>query len=591
MMRRTAFLFFLIASLHCAHAARYAFLVGNNEAQGNYAQLKYVQNDIISVKEILSGFCGFDKQHIMTLVNGTPEALERSIDDFARQMAGTKDNMFLFYYSGHADENSLKMGSGDYPLVTLKQKLTNFPSDMRIAIFDACQSGSFTRIKGGRLDEPFLFKDDGKTKGQVILCSSSISENAQESDALGNSIFTFHFVNALRGSGDLNGDGRVTLSEAYQYSYNHTLSSTAGSSGGVQHPSYQFRIQGEGDIVLADLNVSSQGILLSPGVTGDITILSVNNTVVADLTKEKNSAIMIALAPGAYRIVNGTPDNRRRQASATVKESAIVNVGKDMFAPVETGPGRTKGALGWERSLRIGVTLSGGYTRFDFFSLASDLGREFGMYHDFSIDPVFAFQKYKQQYQIAAEAIVRGRFVASVGYGTFDWSSSGDYSGNRVNQADGASYACRLHMAYSVHASVTDLGTGFRFPKGYLKNAFLLIGVSIFDVSLNVNSIFTDSLYDIQTHGNGTDRGSITVPSIAAGYEWPLTKWCDIGAKIRYRYQKSATVLDNSNSYDEANGQNGVKQNAMPFRYNFGGLDGNLFVNFHLTFARSEQQQ
>ncbi len=579
MMRRTALLFFLLASLHCAHAARYAFLVGNNEAQGNYAQLKYVQNDIISVKEILSGFCGFDKQHIMTLVNGTPEALERSIDDFARQMAGTKDNMFLFYYSGHADENSLKMGSGDYPLVTLKQKLTNFPSDMRIAIFDACQSGSFTRIKGGRLDEPFLFKDDGKTKGQVILCSSSISENAQESDALGNSVFTFHFVNALRGSGDLNGDGRVTLSEAYQYSYNHTLSSTAGSSGGVQHPSYQFRIQGEGDIVLADLNVSSQGILLSPGVTGDITILSVNNTVVADLTKEKNSAIMIALAPGAYRIVNGTPDNRRRQASATVKESAIVNVGKDMFAPVETGQGRKKGPSAWERSLRIGVMLSGGYARFDLSSLASDLGRNFVGYHDFFMDPAFSFQRNKPLFQIAVEAIVRGRFVASLGFGTIDWSSSGDYSGSRTNQFDNGTYACRLHTDYSFHASVTDIETGFKFRKSYLKNVFILAGVTFFDAKLDVKSIFSDSLYDIQTVGKGTDRGTIAAPSITAGYAWPLATWCDIGAKIRYRYQKSATELDGG-------GTNAG--NSVPFRYNFGGFDGNLFVNFHLKFARSE---
>ena len=225
------------------------------------------------------------------------------LSEVSAGMVKTKNNMLLFYYSGHADQASLKMGGHDIRSMSLKEKLTSFPSDIRIGIFDACQSGSFTRIKGGTLDEPFLFRDDGKTKGQVILCSSSINENAQESDVYGNSIFTFHFVNALRGSGDVSGDGKVTLSEAYQYAYNHTLSSTAGSSGGIQHPSYQFRIQGEGDIVLADLNIRSCGIMLDADLTGNVTIFNEKSSVVADFEKERNSAIMIALNPGTYRVI------------------------------------------------------------------------------------------------------------------------------------------------------------------------------------------------------------------------------------------------------------------------------------------------
>jgi hypothetical protein len=572
----------LLLSLQCAHAARYALLVGNSSAQGNYAQLKYVQNDILSFKEILSGFCGFDKQHILTLLNGSPDELDSTIDALAAGMdMGAHDNMFLFYYSGHADQACLKMGESEYPMAALKQKFTGFPADMRIGIFDACQSGSFTRIKGGTLSEPFLFKDDGKTKGQVILCSSSINENAQESDALGNSIFTFHFVNALRGSGDQSGDGRVTLSEAYQYSYNHTLSSTAGSPGGTQHPSYQFRIQGEGDIVLADLNVSSQGILLGADVSGDITILSVNNIVVADFTKEKNSGIMIALSPGSYRIINGSADGRN-QASATVKENSIVKVGRDLFAAIETEPGRKKGAA-WRRSVQIGVTLSGGYGRFDLSSLSSGLVRRFAVYNDFSMNPGFVFLKDKPFFQIAAEAIVRDRFVGYVGYGVFgDWSSAADYTGSRVNPVDNSTYACRLGTEYSFHASLLDFGGGVRFQNRFLKNISLLIGVSVFDVTLNVNSGFEDSLYDVVSAGSGTGHGSITVPYIACGYSWPLTKWCDIGAKIRYRYQKSAIGLAGTT------GGGMSSQSLAPLSCNFGGFDGNLFVNIHLLIVRSE---
>jgi hypothetical protein len=573
----------VLAAVLIVHAERYALLVGNSSARGNYAQLKYVQNDLLSLKEILSGFCGFNNRHIVTLYNGTPEELDRSLREIADMMTaagGAKDNMFLFYYSGHADQASLKMGDTSYPLAVLKQKFTDFPSDMRIGIFDACQSGSFTRIKGGTLSEPFLFKDDGKTKGQVILCSSSINENAQESDALGNSVFTFHFVNALRGSGDITGDGRVTLSEAYQYSYNHTLSSTAGSTGGVQHPSYQFRIQGEGDIVLADLNVSSQGILLPPEVSGDITILSVNNIVVADFTKEKTSAVMIALSPGAYRIIDGRADARRFQASATVKENAIVKVGKDMFVADETGPGRKKGQQ-WQRSTQIGVSLSGGYGRINLSSLSSGLDNSFASYNAFSMHPRFTFQKDKPLFQIALEVIARDRFVGYAGYGTFgEWSGGADYAGSRINQFDNSTYATRLHTDYSVQASLFDLGGGFRFQSGYLKNISLLIGVSFFNVKLTMNSIFEDSLYDTRSVSTATDQGLLYIPFIALGYSWPLTKWCDVGSRIRYRFQNSAQGLGGDLS--------GSVENAAPLKYNFGGVDGNLFVNLHFKIVRSE---
>jgi hypothetical protein len=99
-----------------------------------------------------------------------------------------------------------------------------------------------------------------------------------------------------------------------------------------------------------------------------------------------------------------------------------------------------------------------------------------------------------------------------------------------------------------------------------------------------VNSVFTDSLYDIQTTGSGTNQGSITVPFIAIGYTWPLIKWCDIGAKVRYRYQKSAVTLGSG----ETGSVLGDQGTAVPLLYNFGGIDGNISVNFHFKIVRSE---
>ena len=204
------------------------------------------------------------------------------------------------------------------------------------------------------------------------------------------------------------------------------------------------------------------------------------------------------------------------------------------------------------------------------------------------MDPGFLFLKYKPLYQAAAEVIVRDRFVGYVGYGTFgDWSSGADYTGSRINPFNNSTYACRLHTDDSLHASVVDCGGGFRFPNGYLKNISLLIGVSVFNVKLKVNSVFEDSLYDARSVSIATDQGSLYLPFIALGYSWPLTKWCDIGAKIRYRYQKSASGLDREET-GGMSGLNGSQENAAPLTYNFGGVDGNLFVNVHFKIVRSE---
>jgi hypothetical protein len=583
MLKLAFFLVIFLAAAHCASGERYALLVGNSTAAGNYAELKYVQNDLAALSDILTDFCGFAKQHVVLLYDQTPQDFERALADFSGRMAGSKDNMFLVYYSGHADVANLKMGSSDYPLTTLKEKLTAFPSDIRIGIFDACQSGSFTRIKGGRLDEPFLFRDDSKTKGQVILCSSSINENAQESDLYGNSIFTFHFVNALRGSGDMAGDGRVTLSEAYQYAYNHTISSTAGTSGGIQHPSYQFRIQGEGDIVLADLNIRTRGILLAADVAGDITILSDKGIVVADLTKKENSAVMIALRPGAYKVISGRGE-KRFVAQVAVGENSVVTVKQDDFSSVESSPASRKGEDG-KRGAQIGITISGGYGMYNLSSLSTRLTRRFEEYGTFSMSPGFAFPKYLLVPLVAGEVIIRKKYEAHLGFGNYSGASSADYTGNQINQFDNSSYACRLHVERSLSVTVIDLGGGYRFQLPYVKNFSLHLGLAIYQPVLSVKSVFYDSLYDIETTGSSTYSATAVAPYAALGYTWPATKFLDIGAKLRYRYQYRSVNL-------EAAGSNSLPPpsdaSAAPLSCSFGGLDGSVFINLHISFTKQE---
>jgi hypothetical protein len=584
MVRRALIVFISITAFNCAYAERYALLVGNANAKGAFSPLKYVENDLAGLKAILGDFCGFDKRNIVTLYNGAPEDLNRLLSEFSARTSQTKSNLFLFYFSGHADQASLKMGDAPYPLDTLKEKLTAFPSDIRIGIFDACQSGSFTRIKGGTLSEPFLFKDDGKTKGHVFLSSSSISENSQEFDAYQNSIFTFHFINALRGSGDLSGDGRVTLSEAYQYAYNHTVSSTAGSSGGIQHPSYQFKIQGEGDIVLADLNVRSQGILLGQGVWGDMTIFNEQSGVVADFSKKKNSAVLIALGRGAYRIVQAQY-GARLEATVALEGNNVVTVKQDNFSTIESHSAGKKGITERRHSAQAGVCFAGVYQRLDLSSLASGLSERFQGYRYFSIVPSFSFPSSARYAAITGEVIAREHYVGRLGFSAFSFSSTADYHGRRLNELDNTTYGYALHTESKLSVFAVDFGAGYRWNSWYLRRFSLLVGLNIYEATLEVSSLFKDSLYNVALRGTEIDRGTIAVPYISAGYAWPITNFCEVGAELRYRYQRGAQELSNQESpaFDTL-----VSSAPAPLKCNFRGFDCRLYVNFNLKFGNME---
>jgi len=573
---------FVAACTFNARGERYALLAGNSEASGNYAALKYVKNDIASLRGILSDFCGFSGDNIVTLYNGTPADLSTALRSFCSRVSPSKGDLFLFYYSGHAEAAFLKMGNSQYPLDSLKRELAAIPSDIRIGIFDACQSGSFTRTKGGKLDEPFLFREDEKTKGQVLLSSSSIDENAQESDALGGSVFTFYFVNALRGSADASGDGRVTLTEAYQYSYNRTIARTAGTPGGAQHPSYQFRIQGEGDIVLADLNVSTRGVMLDRDVQGAITVVNEQNGVMADLNKEKGGSVLIALAAGRYQVY-ARRENLRYRADIEVKARNIVHLTQRSFALTASDAGRNKGADG--KIIDVGFSCGFSYSSLRLFRLSEGFQERFGDYGYYSMAPRFSLPGRSDGVMVRMESTLMGRYIGFLCLTTMDFSIAEEYEGSWVNPIDGKKYGARLETNCTIALSSLEFGAGYRCSRGYLNNVTFEAGFAVYRASTRVTSTFYDSLYDVESTGEGSDQGYLVVPCLSIGYTRPILKWLDIGARVRGRYQRSAQAL-RSSSDDAAPGTGTPWGNTgeVPLKYDFTGVDANLFVRFHLGF-------
>jgi hypothetical protein len=184
------------------------------------------------------------------------ESVRRSLisinDRIRTRVASGAQSELLVYYSGHSDQNALHLGRTALELEQVEQLVRGSAATLRVLILDSCRSGALTRVKGGTLQAGFQIALDQRipSDGVVFWTASSASETAQESDALRGSFFTHYLVSGLLGAADRDGNGDVTLGEAYQYAYENTLRASSRTLGGTQHPTFRYELGGHGDVVM-----------------------------------------------------------------------------------------------------------------------------------------------------------------------------------------------------------------------------------------------------------------------------------------------------------------------------------------------------
>jgi len=297
------------------HPISYALIVGSNAGGPGQQALRYAESDSQRVSEVLTTLGGYDAEHVTRLLQptgaelfGTLDTIEATLAAHARSGEATR---FFFYYSGHARADALNVGEERIALAELRQRILELPATLSIVVLDACQSGSFARAKGVGQAADFSFNSVGElsTEGVAVMASSTGQELSQESDQLQSSHFTHHLLVALRGAGDTNADGAVTLSEAYDYAYGRTLSSTATTRVGEQHVTLETDLTGHGDVALTRPVDASARVLVPKQLAARVLLqLMPSYSVAAELDKVAGEAIALALPPGRYaatvRLIN-----------------------------------------------------------------------------------------------------------------------------------------------------------------------------------------------------------------------------------------------------------------------------------------------
>jgi hypothetical protein len=299
-------------------AARFAVVAGNDLGDLGRPKLWYAQKDAESFHRTLTELGDFDPSGTVLLRGRTPRELADAVRAVERRIvrarASGERTLLVVYYSGHADSRGLEMGAERLPFDALRALVSASSADAKVAIVDACEAGLLTQVKGAAAVPALAFPlpADDLVQGTAFIASTAVGESAQESAALGGSFFTHHLEVALRGAGDLDADGRVTLVEAFSYTSARTAAGTAGTQAGPQHATYELKMSGRGDVVLADLRRAEARLLFPPDPTA-LYILRGPAGLFAEVPGS-SAETMLAIPAGRYRV-----ERRAREGRATAE--------------------------------------------------------------------------------------------------------------------------------------------------------------------------------------------------------------------------------------------------------------------------------
>jgi formylglycine-generating enzyme required for sulfatase activity len=316
---------FLLLSLAApGHAAKnpdgVAVIIGNKTYQGDIPTVDYAHNDADAIKRYVLDVLGYDPENLIDLRDASKAEMEAAF--------GNKDNHkgrlwqyldpeggsdILIYYSGHGvpgqnDQRSYMLPANadpayaeinGYPLDVLYKNLGKLKARSKTVLIDACFSGASP--KGMLIDaaSPVFIKAKQSDVGEgiTVLTAASGDQLASWDKAAKHGLFTNHFLDAVYGKGDVDGDGRVTAAEIKNYLDDKMTRAARRTYRRIQ----EATLMGEGGSVLASY---------TPG-------------------RPFKRARVVALEPAS-------PQNPQPQIkSPALKQQTTIEEQKPFFAPVQ----------------------------------------------------------------------------------------------------------------------------------------------------------------------------------------------------------------------------------------------------------------
>jgi uncharacterized caspase-like protein len=211
---------------------------------GRIPALQFADEDARAFRDFLlseaAGMGGFDDDHVRVLLN--EEATLRNIRSalFSFLRGATEDDLVLIYFAGHGAPDPGRLQDhyllahdtdlGDLPASALLMEDVNDAVRRLyyrhlVVVADACHSGGVggqtaTRsLSLNTVNSAFLDRMEASSGGHVTFTASQVNQLSQEDERWGggHGVFTYHFLEGLRGGADEDGDAIVTLGEAMEF--------------------------------------------------------------------------------------------------------------------------------------------------------------------------------------------------------------------------------------------------------------------------------------------------------------------------------------------------------------------------------------
>jgi len=255
-------------TLQCVRQRKkiWAVVVGVNE-YAHIRPLRFAVNDAKAFYRHLVERLGIPEENVTLLLDEQADLTRlRSVLGTQLKNCAGEDDMVILYFAGHgATERDVMSPDGDglekyllphgaelddlyasaLPMREIRHVFNRIRSERLVFIVDSCYSGA----SGGRtvslaglrasISDAFLERI-ASGRGRVILSASGANEVSEEKESLGHGVFTYYLLEGLQGKADADGDGLVTVDEAYGYVSRYVPEAT----GYEQHPLKKGSVEG-----------------------------------------------------------------------------------------------------------------------------------------------------------------------------------------------------------------------------------------------------------------------------------------------------------------------------------------------------------
>jgi Caspase domain len=127
------------ASLAAPSARRVAILVGANDPPPGRAPLRYAHEDARRMADVLTRVGGFAPADVHVLLEPSHPEIDRVIADAAQSVKDAGgDAVFLFYYSGHSDGQSVYPKGSPLSVQDLRARIAGVGARVTVGILDTC---------------------------------------------------------------------------------------------------------------------------------------------------------------------------------------------------------------------------------------------------------------------------------------------------------------------------------------------------------------------------------------------------------------------------------------------------------------------